>query len=66
MVRKQTPFRCVAQKGWYFVVCEGRIGPFETRRQAEAEYQDYMRQLTGQRQPNQTIKKVSLRYRGNS
>ncbi|QBQ54546.1 DUF6316 family protein [Nitrosococcus wardiae] len=45
MVRKKTRFRCVAQKGWYFLTREGRIGPFDTRREAEVMCQRYLDEM---------------------
>jgi hypothetical protein len=42
MARKKTRFRCVAQRGWYFLTREGRIGPFDTLREAEAVCQRYV------------------------
>lgn len=46
MIRKQTRFRCAAQRGWYFVTREGRIGFFDTRREAERMYQRYAHEAT--------------------
>ena len=40
-MRKQTRFRCAAQRGWYFVTGEGEVGFFDTRREAERVYQRY-------------------------
>lgn len=45
MVRKKTRFRCVAQRGWYFLTREGRIGPFDTRREAEVMCQRYIDEM---------------------
>ncbi len=44
MMRKQTRFRCTAQRGWHFVTREGRVGFFDTRREAEVMYQRYARE----------------------
>ncbi|EDZ66818.1 hypothetical protein NOC27_145 [Nitrosococcus oceani AFC27] len=45
MVRKQTRFRCVAQRGWYFLTREGQKGPFDTRREAELMCQHYIHEI---------------------
>ncbi|ADE15334.1 hypothetical protein Nhal_2243 [Nitrosococcus halophilus Nc 4] len=45
MVRRKTRFRCVAQRGWYFLTREGRIGPFDTRREAEEMCQRYLDEM---------------------
>jgi hypothetical protein len=42
MAREKTRFRCVAQRGWYFLTREGRVGPFDTLRGAEAACQRYV------------------------
>jgi hypothetical protein len=59
MVRKKTRFRCVAQRGWYFLTREGRVGPFDTRREAEVMCQRYVREITaldkGQREEIQVV-----------
>ncbi|ADE14960.1 hypothetical protein Nhal_1859 [Nitrosococcus halophilus Nc 4] len=44
MMRRQARFRCVAQRGWYFMTREGRVGFFDTRREAEVMYQRYARE----------------------
>lgn len=45
MARKKTRFRCVAQRGWYFLTREGRIGPFDTLREAETMCQRYVYEI---------------------
>lgn len=45
MIRKMTRFRCVAQRGWYFMTREGRVGPFDTRREAVQRCQDYIHEM---------------------
>jgi hypothetical protein len=42
MAREKTRFRCVAQRGWYFLTREGRVGPFDTLREAETICQRYV------------------------
>jgi len=51
IARKKTRFRCVAQRGWYFLTREGRIGPFNTRREAELMCQRYMREMSAKTPP---------------
>ncbi|ADJ27653.1 hypothetical protein Nwat_0697 [Nitrosococcus watsonii C-113] len=50
MIRKQTRFRCVAQRGWYFLTREGQMGPFDTRREAEVMCQHYIHKIRNSHQ----------------
>jgi hypothetical protein len=63
MVRKKTRFRCVAQRGWYFLTREGRIGPFDTLREAEAACQQYVYEIISvckeQQRETQKIRKIA-------
>jgi hypothetical protein len=50
MAKKKTRFRCIAQRGWYFLTHDDRIGPFDTRREAEVMYQRYVREIEDKKQ----------------
>ena len=57
MARKKTRFRCVAQRGWYFLTREGRMGPFDTLREAEAMCQRYVYEI-GREEREKTQEKI--------